>query len=78
MVAGDEQQPFRGLEDDDGRQGVEDPGVALHPGGVQVSLGIDRRSGEKVGYSPAWHRTHRRRPLESPQPLCTGVPRETV
>ena len=57
MVAVGEQQPCRGLEDNHGRQGVEDPGVALHARGVQVSLGIDRRGGEKVGYPQARHRT---------------------
>jgi hypothetical protein len=38
MVAVDEQQTFRGVEDDYGRQGVEHLGVVLHPPSVQVRL----------------------------------------
>jgi hypothetical protein len=55
MVAVDEQQTFRGVEDDYGRQGVEHLGVALHPPGVQVRLGIDWRVREKVGYPQVRH-----------------------
>ena len=73
MVAVDEQQTFRGVEDDYGRQGVEHLGVALHPPGVQVRLGIDWRVREKVGYSQVRHRPHRRCLLENPQPPFTGV-----
>jgi len=56
MVAVDEQQTFRGVEDDYGRQGVEHLGVALHSHGVQVCLRIDRRIREKVGYPQVRHR----------------------
>src|SRR5215216_5043732 len=71
MAAVDQQQTFRGVEDYYGRQGVEHLGVALHPNGVQVRLGIDRRVLEKVGYPHVCHRSHLRRLLESPQPLFT-------
>jgi hypothetical protein len=55
MVAVDEQQTFRSVEDDYGRQGVEHLGVALHPPSVQVRLGIDWRVREKVGYPQVRH-----------------------
>jgi hypothetical protein len=43
MVAVGQKQSFRGVDDDHGRQGVEGPGVALDPRGVEVSFGVDRR-----------------------------------
>ena len=78
MVAVDEQQTFRGVEDDYGQQGVEHLGVALDPPGVQVCLGIDRRVCEKVGYPQVRDRRYLRPLLESPQPLFTRVRRRGV
>src|SRR5215218_4810834 len=55
MVAVGQEQTLRGLEDDDWRQGVDHPGVALHPRGVEVSLRVDRSVGEEMVYPQNRH-----------------------
>src|SRR5215213_11660535 len=55
MVAVGQEQAIRGLEDDDWRQGVDHPGVALHPCGVEVSLRVDRSVGEEIVYPQHRH-----------------------
>src|SRR5215216_6990815 len=55
IVAVSEEQPLCGVEDDDGRQCVEHLGVLLHPRGVEMRLGIDRRVREEIGYSQLRH-----------------------
>jgi hypothetical protein len=55
MVLVNEEQALWGVEDDDGRQGVEHLGEVLHSRGVEMCLRIDRRVGEEIGYSHLRH-----------------------
>lgn len=57
MVAVGEEHPFWGRKDNNGRQGVDHPGVALHPLGVEVRLRVDRSVGEESVYPQHRHAT---------------------